>query len=211
MKKARKKVQKKTQEKPPTTKGIPTESANRAVPAATNAAPSAKATPPNGSFGTFGCSTGGGVVNTGENSLATDFSREGLGNIDTDEVDPIAEADAESQRSKEVVAGTEARARDDLMTSMETSGMQDEFESSENSVDTWRFADAAKLGSTKDDDGDFGDEADEARLKTSARCPRAAPPGAASTSSLPRPCCSIPAISTPSAVFPRRPKWWSIG
>ncbi|MEO8304161.1 MAG: FimV/HubP family polar landmark protein [Betaproteobacteria bacterium] len=38
-------------------------------------------------------STGGGVVNTGENSLATDFSREGLGNIDTDEVDPIAEAE----------------------------------------------------------------------------------------------------------------------
>src|SRR5207248_533401 len=32
-------------------------------------------------------STGGGVVNTGENSLASDFSREGLGNIDTDEVD----------------------------------------------------------------------------------------------------------------------------
>ncbi|MBK6396014.1 MAG: hypothetical protein IPF73_16140 [Betaproteobacteria bacterium] len=38
-------------------------------------------------------STGGGVVNTGDNSLATDFSREGLGNIDTDEVDPIAEAE----------------------------------------------------------------------------------------------------------------------
>ena len=30
---------------------------------------------------------------TGENSLASDFSREGLGNIDTDEVDPIAEAE----------------------------------------------------------------------------------------------------------------------
>jgi pilus assembly protein FimV len=38
-------------------------------------------------------STGGGVVNTGDNSLASDFSREGLGNIDTDEVDPIAEAE----------------------------------------------------------------------------------------------------------------------
>ncbi len=38
-------------------------------------------------------STGGGVVNTGDNSLATDFSREGLGNIDTDDVDPIAEAE----------------------------------------------------------------------------------------------------------------------
>jgi pilus assembly protein FimV len=38
-------------------------------------------------------STGGGVVNTGENSLSSDFSREGLGNIDTDEVDPIAEAE----------------------------------------------------------------------------------------------------------------------
>jgi pilus assembly protein FimV len=38
-------------------------------------------------------STGGGVVNTGENSLQSDFSREGLGNIDTDEVDPIAEAE----------------------------------------------------------------------------------------------------------------------
>jgi pilus assembly protein FimV len=32
-------------------------------------------------------------VNTGDNSLASDFSREGLGNIDTDEVDPIAEAE----------------------------------------------------------------------------------------------------------------------
>jgi pilus assembly protein FimV len=38
-------------------------------------------------------STGGGVVNTGDNSLASDFSRQGLGNIDTDEVDPIAEAE----------------------------------------------------------------------------------------------------------------------
>jgi pilus assembly protein FimV len=38
-------------------------------------------------------STGGGVVNTGENSLASEFSREGLGSIDTDEVDPIAEAE----------------------------------------------------------------------------------------------------------------------
>ena len=38
-------------------------------------------------------STGGGVVNTGDNSLASDFSREGLGSIDTDEVDPIAEAE----------------------------------------------------------------------------------------------------------------------
>ena len=32
-------------------------------------------------------------MNTGDNSLASDFSREGLGNIDTDEVDPIAEAE----------------------------------------------------------------------------------------------------------------------
>jgi pilus assembly protein FimV len=38
-------------------------------------------------------STGGGVVNTGDNSLSSDFSREGLGSIDTDEVDPIAEAE----------------------------------------------------------------------------------------------------------------------
>jgi pilus assembly protein FimV len=38
-------------------------------------------------------STGGGVVNTGDNSLVSDFSREGLGNIDTGEVDPIAEAE----------------------------------------------------------------------------------------------------------------------
>ncbi len=37
--------------------------------------------------------TGGGVVNTGDNSLTTGFSRQGLGNIDTDEVDPIAEAE----------------------------------------------------------------------------------------------------------------------
>ncbi len=38
-------------------------------------------------------STGGGVVNTGDNSLTSEFSREGLGSIDTDEVDPIAEAE----------------------------------------------------------------------------------------------------------------------
>jgi pilus assembly protein FimV len=38
-------------------------------------------------------STGGGVVNTGENSLASGFSNEGMGTIDTDEVDPIAEAE----------------------------------------------------------------------------------------------------------------------
>src|SRR5205085_1872790 len=35
----------------------------------------------------------GGVVNTGDNSLSSDFSREGLSTIDTDEVDPIAEAE----------------------------------------------------------------------------------------------------------------------
>jgi pilus assembly protein FimV len=44
---------------------------------------------PNTVFG----STGGGVVNTGDNSLSSEFSREGLGSIDTDEVDPIAEAE----------------------------------------------------------------------------------------------------------------------
>ena len=44
---------------------------------------------PNTVFG----STGGGVVNTGDNSLASEFSREGVGSIDTDEVDPIAEAE----------------------------------------------------------------------------------------------------------------------
>ncbi len=38
-------------------------------------------------------STGGGIVNTGENSLSSDFSREGMSTIDTDEVDPIAEAE----------------------------------------------------------------------------------------------------------------------
>jgi pilus assembly protein FimV len=38
-------------------------------------------------------STGGGIVNTGENSLATDFSHEGITQVDTDEVDPIAEAE----------------------------------------------------------------------------------------------------------------------
>jgi len=38
-------------------------------------------------------STGGGVVNTGDNSLSGEFGREGLGSIDTDEVDPIAEAE----------------------------------------------------------------------------------------------------------------------
>lgn len=39
--------------------------------------------------------TAGGVISTGvtENSFLTDFSREGLGTIDTDEVDPIAEAE----------------------------------------------------------------------------------------------------------------------
>lgn len=38
--------------------------------------------------------TGGGVISTqAENSFLTDFSRQGLGTIDTDEVDPIAEAD----------------------------------------------------------------------------------------------------------------------
>ncbi|NLR73973.1 FimV/HubP family polar landmark protein [Leeia aquatica] len=39
--------------------------------------------------------TGGAIINTGatENSFLTDFSREGLGQIDTDEVDPIAEAE----------------------------------------------------------------------------------------------------------------------
>jgi pilus assembly protein FimV len=37
--------------------------------------------------------TGGGVVNTGDNSLVSDFSREGFGNIYTGEVDPIAEAE----------------------------------------------------------------------------------------------------------------------
>ncbi len=38
-------------------------------------------------------STGGGVVNTGEHSLGGGFSRDGVGTIDADEVDPIAEAE----------------------------------------------------------------------------------------------------------------------
>src|SRR5207247_1536421 len=37
--------------------------------------------------------TGGGEVNTGDSHMTTGFSRQGLGNIDTDEVDPIAEAE----------------------------------------------------------------------------------------------------------------------
>src|SRR5205085_3071122 len=44
------------------------------------------------------------VVNTGENSLASDFSREGLGNIDTDEVDPIAEAEVYMAYGREAQA-----------------------------------------------------------------------------------------------------------
>ncbi len=61
-------------------------------------------------------STGGGVVNTGDNSLASDFSREGLGNIDTDEVDPIAEAEVylaygRDAQAEEILKGDDRRSQ----------------------------------------------------------------------------------------------------
>lgn len=49
--------------------------------------------------------TGGGVISTqAENSFLTDFSRQGLGTIDTDEVDPIAEADVYMAYGRDVQA-----------------------------------------------------------------------------------------------------------
>ena len=49
--------------------------------------------------------TGGGVISTNaENSFLTDFSRQGLGTIDTDEVDPIAEADVYMAYGRDVQA-----------------------------------------------------------------------------------------------------------
>ena len=66
-------------------------------------------------------STGGGVVNTGENSLATDFSREGLGNIDTDEVDPIAEAEVY------LAYGRDAQAEEILKDALKKDGQRQEI------------------------------------------------------------------------------------
>lgn len=49
--------------------------------------------------------TGGGVISTqAENSFLTDFSRQGLGTIDTDEVDPIAEADVYMAYGRDIQA-----------------------------------------------------------------------------------------------------------
>jgi pilus assembly protein FimV len=66
-------------------------------------------------------STGGGVVNTGDNSLASDFSREGLGNIDTDEVDPIAEAEVY------LAYGRDAQAEEILKDALKKDGQRQEI------------------------------------------------------------------------------------
>src|SRR5439155_735621 len=64
---------------------------------------------------------GGGVVNTGDNSLASDFSREGLGNIDTDEVDPIAEAEVY------LAYGRDAQAEEILKEALEKDAQRQEI------------------------------------------------------------------------------------
>ncbi len=65
-------------------------------------------------------STGGGIVNTGENSLASDFSREGMSTIDTDEVDPIAEAEVY------LAYGRDAQAEEILKDALKKDGQRQE-------------------------------------------------------------------------------------
>ncbi|MBV1777178.1 LysM peptidoglycan-binding domain-containing protein [Burkholderiaceae bacterium DAT-1] len=66
--------------------------------------------------------TGGGVISTGvtENSFLTDFSREGLGTIDTDEVDPIAEAEVY------MAYGRDAQAEEILKDALARDGSRQE-------------------------------------------------------------------------------------
>ncbi|MFC4158077.1 FimV/HubP family polar landmark protein [Chitinimonas lacunae] len=66
--------------------------------------------------------TGGAVISTGvtENSFLTDFSREGLGTIDTDEVDPIAEAEVY------MAYGRDAQAEEILKDALARDGSRQE-------------------------------------------------------------------------------------
>ncbi|QDQ25342.1 FimV family protein [Chitinimonas arctica] len=66
--------------------------------------------------------TGGAVISTGvtENSFLTDFSRAGLGTIDTDEVDPIAEAEVY------MAYGRDAQAEEILKDALTRDGTRQE-------------------------------------------------------------------------------------
>jgi pilus assembly protein FimV len=66
--------------------------------------------------------TGGAVISTGvtENSFLTDFSRAGLGSIDTDEVDPIAEAEVY------MAYGRDAQAEEILKDALARDGSRQE-------------------------------------------------------------------------------------
>ncbi|MGQ5523692.1 FimV/HubP family polar landmark protein [Chitinimonas sp. PSY-7] len=66
--------------------------------------------------------TGGAVISTGvtENSFLTDFSRAGLGTIDTDEVDPIAEAEVY------MAYGRDAQAEEILKDALARDGSRQE-------------------------------------------------------------------------------------
>ncbi len=66
--------------------------------------------------------TGGAVISTGvtENSFLTDFSRAGLGTIDTDEVDPIAEAEVY------MAYGRDAQAEEILKDALTRDGSRQE-------------------------------------------------------------------------------------
>lgn len=66
--------------------------------------------------------TGGAVISTGvtENSFLTDFSRAGLGTIDTDEVDPIAEAEVY------MAYGRDAQAEEILKDALSRDGSRQE-------------------------------------------------------------------------------------
>ncbi len=67
--------------------------------------------------------TGGAIINTNatESSFLTDFSRAGLGNIDTDEVDPIAEAEVY------MAYGRDAQAEEILKDALAKDGSRQEI------------------------------------------------------------------------------------
>lgn len=65
--------------------------------------------------------SGGGMVNTGESSLLTDFGRLGAGPIDTDEVDPLAEAEVY------IAYGRDAQAEEILREALTKDPRRDEI------------------------------------------------------------------------------------
>lgn len=170
-------------------------------------------------------STGGGVVNTGENSLASDFSREGLGNIDTDEVDPIAEAEVylaygrdaqaeeilkdalkkDPQRQEIYLKLLEIHSQHNKPSAFETVASE-LFAVSHGQGDVWHKA--VMLGRQLDPANPMFQDEGQPPAPAAARAPAGAPTSAPASASLSTPARSAaPSTTAPAAAHTESFEW----